>query len=223
MTITRRRFLFDTAVASAALAVPGTLLGGACAEAQPRPRRAAPGRPRGPAPAICRLTEDNIEGPYYRPGAPWRANLADARTPGTRLLVTGAVRSTDCRTALAGAVVDVWHASADGHYDNDGSGALPVDQFVFRGRLHTGADGRFALHTIIPGRYLNGPQYRPSHVHVKVRAAGHAPLTTQLYFDGDPYNAVDPWVKRSLVLRLESAADRGKAAEFDFTLARTAA
>ena len=62
-------------------------------------------------------------------------------------------------------------------------------------------------------------KYRPAHVHVKVSAPGFLPLTTQLYFPGDPYNAVDPVIVRSLSMRV---ADEGglKRASFDFVLRR---
>ena len=50
----------------------------------------------------------------------------------------------------------------------------------------TDEHGRYAYTTIVPGHYLNGVQYRPAHIHLKASAAAHAPLTTQLYFAGDP-------------------------------------
>ena len=103
-----------------------------------------------------------------------------------------------CERGLAGVELDVWHATHDGHYDNDGT--LKVPGYLLRGRLRTDAEGRYRLRTIIPGRYLNGRQYRPAHVHVKVRASGFAPLTTQLYFPGDPYNDIDPFIHRSLII-----------------------
>jgi protocatechuate 3,4-dioxygenase beta subunit len=88
-----------------------------------------------------------------------------------------------------------------------------------RGKLRADASGAFRVRTIVPGRYLNGAQYRPAHVHVKVSAPGFLPLTTQLYFPGDPYNAVDPFIVRSLIMRV---ADEGglKRASFDFVLRR---
>ena len=73
--------------------------------------------------------------------------------------------------------------TAEGAYDAQG--------YRLRGRLRTDERGFFVVHTLVPGRYLNGPTYRPRHIHVKVSAAGHAPLTTQLYFAGDPFNATD--------------------------------
>jgi catechol 1,2-dioxygenase len=157
---------------------------------------------------ICEATADNIEGPYFKAGAPHRAVLAGDQDAGERLALAGRVVSTGC-AALAGVVIDIWHADAAGGYD--------LDTYRFRGKLKTDADGRWSVETIIPGRYLNGKRYRPAHVHAMLRAAGHRPLTTQLYFDGDPYNDGDPFIVSSLIMPL--AKDGGVTrASFDFVL-----
>ncbi len=70
---------------------------------------------------------------------------------------------------------------------------------------------------IVPGRYLNGSRYRPAHVHVKLSAPGHPPLTTQLYFPEDPYNKGDPFIHRSLIMQTISKPD-GMHANFEFVL-----
>jgi protocatechuate 3,4-dioxygenase beta subunit len=128
---------------------------------------------------------------------------------GTRLALEGRVLDADC-APLAGATVDLWQADADGAYDLEG--------FALRGQVTTDAEGRYAFSTIVPGHYLNGSQYRPAHIHVKVGADGHALLTTQLYFEGDPYNDIDPFIKDSLVMTpLEE--EGGLRATFDFVLA----
>ena len=44
-----------------------------------------------------------------------------------------------------------------------------------------------------PGWYLNGENFRPSHIHVRVYVQGVKRLTTQLYFENDPFIAGDPW------------------------------
>ncbi len=179
----------------------------------------------------CVETHDNIEGPYYRAGAPERADLAPHGTPGTPLVIEGRVTGPDCSKGqgdlrepvpresrgLAAVELDVWHATHDGHYDNDGTMRLRASEFLLRGRIKTDADGRYQVKTIVPGRYLNGRQYRPAHVHVKVRAPGFAPLTTQLYFPGDPYNDVDPFIHKSLVMGMEKSG-AGMRGHFDFVL-----
>jgi len=154
-------------------------------------------------------TEPNIEGPFYTPGAP----LTDALGESPHLALSGLVRDSSCRP-LGDAVMEFWQADSEGEYDLRGN--------RFRGQLRTDAAGRYQLHTIEPGRYLNGATYRPAHIHVKVHANGHPPLTTQLYFPRDPHNESDPWFRSSLLIhRLRSGCHgRGRAsrARFDFVL-----
>jgi protocatechuate 3,4-dioxygenase beta subunit len=165
--------------------------------------------PQAARPATCTLTEENIEGPYFKPHAPRRSVLADARTEGMPLHLSGRVVGARC-APLAGALLEVWHADHHGAYDAAG--------FAFRGTVLADAEGCFAIETIVPGRYLNGRQYRPAHVHVKLAAAGHRALTTQLYFEGDPYNAVDPFIRSSLIAPVERSAN-GMRMRYDFALA----
>ncbi|HUH04894.1 MAG TPA: hypothetical protein VML75_23010 [Kofleriaceae bacterium] len=153
--------------------------------------------------AVCVRTEDNIEGPFFKPGAPDRAVLVTGAMPGARLSIEGIVRDTACRP-LAHHRLEVWQADHRGAYDNAG--------FGLRGTLRTDRDGRYRLDTIIPGRYLNGDRYRPAHIHVK--SAG---LTTQLYFPDDPYNDDDPFIRRSLIMSVREVQG-GTLARFDFTL-----
>jgi protocatechuate 3,4-dioxygenase beta subunit len=161
-----------------------------------------------PPPACGDPTAANIEGPFYKAGAPHKAVLVNARDPGERLTIAGVVRSIDCKP-IAGAEMEIWHADARGAYDNDG--------FHFRGALATDARGRWELRSIVPGRYMNGDRYRPAHVHIKLHARGHRALTTQLYFDGDPYNDGDPFIVSSLIMAHRKDGDVRRAA-FDFVL-----
>ncbi len=187
---------------------------------EPPPYGYASAQPPAPATAAarCGTTAPNIEGPYYRAGAPSRADLADAGMKGTRLVLSGRVLADDCKTPLEGAVLDLWQADAEGRYDNDGHTGRKSGPLVLRGKLASRTDGTYEVKSIIPGRYLNGAQYRPAHIHVKVSAPGFRPLTTQLYFDGDPYNDVDPFIDKSLVMKLRGTS--AKAADFDFVLQR---
>jgi catechol 1,2-dioxygenase len=184
-----------------------------------RPLVACNGTTSSAAPRVCRPTEANVEGPYYRQGAPFRSNLADPGMTGAPLMVRGQVLSIDCRTPLPDAVLDVWQADADGHYDNDGTFGPSDTPVRLRGRVRTDGKGEFGLRTIVPGRYLNGKQYRPAHVHVRVSAAGHRPLTTQLYFPDDPYNASDPFIRPSLIMVVAGPV-HAREGRFDFVLQR---
>lgn len=155
-------------------------------------------------PQRCGRTGADIEGPFYRPGAPARSDLREHRA-GVPLLLEGRVMS-GCRP-LAGAEIDLWQADHSGAYDLAG--------FGLRARLRTDADGRYRIATLMPGHYLNGARYRPAHLHVKVRVQGVVRLTTQLYFEGDPYNADDAWFHPSRALHLVRRGDEALA-RFDF-------
>ncbi len=165
----------------------------------------------------CDDTEDNILGPYWREGAPTRSDLVDPPTmKGVRFALAGMVRAEGCKVPLAGATLDFWQADDSGAYD-DGIWPPPPTVYRLRGRVIADKDGRYAIKTIIPGHYLNGSQYRPAHIHVIVQAVGYKKLTTQLYFEGDPYNDIDPYIKKSLIMKL-AAANTGKSSTFDFVL-----
>lgn len=167
----------------------------------------------GGATPSCEETEDDIEGPFYTEGAPIVDGAlpgADG-APGTHITLGGVVRSASTCEPLAGATLDIWQADRDGAYDNAG--------FTFRGRVVTDADGRYAVRTIVPGNYLNGDQFRPAHIHVKVSAPDHGLLTTQLYFPDDPYNAIDPWFDERLLVDITQPGEGETLARFDFVIA----
>ncbi len=128
------------------------------------------------------LTTNDIEGPFYLPGAPQTLQLAPDEAVGTRLFMTGTVYANDCQTPIANALVDVWHA-------NDGGGYETVN---YRGKVTTDQNGQYAYQTILPGKYLNGNQFRPRHLHYKVSSESVL-LTTQIYFEGDESIPIDPW------------------------------
>ena len=173
-----------------------------------------------PATAIaqqCLPTSADVLGPFYRTGAPARAKLTDPGESGDLLVVSGTVYGPDCRTPLPGALLDVWQADHAGLYDiKEPANLTDRTSFRLRGRLLTDAQGRYEIETIVPGRYPIPPglpgleQYagrtRPAHIHFIVMHPLYGPLTTQLYFKGDPYLSQDPWAKPSLAIDLESRA-----------------
>lgn len=138
-------------------------------------------------PLSCLPTTEDILGPFYRSNAPFRTDLTISGEPGTVFQLEGKVISTECPIPLNNAVVDIWQANDAGAYDN------VSPEFKYRGRQNTDADGKYAFTTIVPGQYLNGNQYRPSHIHFRVTAPNYVELVTQMYFQGDPYIPVDPW------------------------------
>jgi len=144
-------------------------------------------------------TPEDIEGPFYKAGAPARASLAEPVSKAEKLLLSGTVRSVDCKP-LAGVKLDFWHADASGAYDNQG--------YKYRGVLTTDAEGRYRLETNLPPPYSG----RPRHIHVKLQRPGGKVLTTQLYFPGESRGA-----DRALVVKLERR-DGAQTARFDFVL-----
>lgn len=152
-------------------------------------------------------TENNVEGPFYVPGAPLLSppHRLPMRTdePGERLIVSGEVRTGD-GGPLPGALLDVWQISADGGYSHFHPG---FPEYNLRGRLRTGDDGRYEFETVVPVPYqipthgatgrlfaaLGRDPWRPAHVHLKLSHEGHRPLTTQVYIGGDR------WLDRDVV------------------------
>ena len=115
------------------------------------------------APGGCVPTAGDVEGPFYKPGAPPRAST------GSGLSVRGKVLGApDCRP-LPGARIEWWQANSDGEYDD-----------AHRGSRTASAGGEYAFTTDFPGKY----PFRPRHIHFKASAPGFAPLTTQLYLRG---------------------------------------
>ena len=168
-------------------------------------------------------TQDNILGPYFRPGAPFRGKVTPPLEPGVVLLVRGRVWGLESREPLTSAVLDLWQADAQGRYDNDDPQNPPAaNRFKNRCRLVTDATGYYEYETIHPGAYrLGREEWRPPHVHYLVRAPGHRRLITQLYFRGDPHQAEDRFIKQSLVIGLDRRERAGQTFElgtFDIVL-----
>lgn len=231
--ISRRSFLEKAVAAGTIALVPACSSNDAAppAEAERERERQSPAQPGTPGPneneadaaapladakpptESCIESEDNPLGPYYTADAPKRTTLLEAGMAGTKLVVEGHVLGLGATcTALSGAEVDVWHADDAGGYDNVG--------FKLRGVFTTDAAGKYRVETILPGRYLDGAEYRPRHIHVRVRAPGRKELVTQLYFTGDPYNATDGMYKASLAMTTNDDGKGGLVAGFDFVLAQ---
>jgi protocatechuate 3,4-dioxygenase beta subunit len=166
------------------------------------------------------VTESTVLGPFYRPGAPWRANgesIAAAGQPGDPLAVRGQVRSA-AGHPLPGAVLDVWQAAPNGLYDVQDPRQPP---FNLRGRFRAGEQGRYAFATVRPGDYPvphDGPvgqllqatgrhPWRAAHIHLIVTAPGHAGVTTHIFDAASRYLDSDTvfGVKDSLVRQFARA------------------
>ncbi len=167
-------------------------------------------------------TEDSIEGPFYRPNAPFSDQVAPSGAIGPRVRILGQVLDIT-GAPLAGALVDVWQSDADGAYDiaDPKERNNPAIPYRFRARMRADAQGRYAFNTLLPGQYEIGEgRWRPKHIHFKASAQGNKSLTTQLYFAGDKYNAVDPWWKASTTIAIVNDPKSGLSGTFDIVLAK---
>ncbi len=110
---------------------------------------------------------------------------------GQHIYVHGKVTDTS-GNPLANATVDVWQANDSGRYRHDKDpNPAPLDHnFQGWGIVQTDSRGFYRYKTIIPGAYslewLGGKGWRARHIHYKLSHDGHAPLSTQMYFPGDP-------------------------------------
>jgi len=153
-----------------------------------------PGAPGGEA------STANLLGPFWRDGLPPTpdgGSIVRSPTPGPAIFVT--VKIVDRQGApVAGATVDVWHASPDGFYENQDPAQAEMN---LRGRFTSGADGCVRFRSVKPAGYpvpVSGPvgdllrlqgrhNLRPAHLHLLVHQPGFKTQFTQLYSDDDPH------------------------------------
>ena len=154
---------------------------------------------------FCKLTKSDMLGPFYKENAPFKQRLGEG-IEGERLIITGKVMDRRCQP-LKGAILDIWQANSTGEYDNKG--------FTLRGKVKTNNDGIYIIDTIIPKEYGQGDITRPGHIHLKVGVPNQPTLTTQLYFEGDPY--LTDREDKSLVMKTNEA-NGTKKAKFDFVI-----
>jgi protocatechuate 3,4-dioxygenase, beta subunit len=147
-------------------------------------------------------TLSELTGPVYPyPGfLPEEADLTTqhAGEPiGERIVLHGRVFDADGRP-VPQTLVEIWQANAAGRYahgvDNHDA---PLDpNFSGTGRVLTDAEGRYRFITIMPGRYPFQNHYnawRPAHIHFSLFGANFLTrFVTQMFFPGDPLQALDP-------------------------------
>jgi catechol 1,2-dioxygenase len=149
-------------------------------------------------------TSQSLLGPFWRLNSPRVANggsIVRADTPGPALFVRGRVQDKAGRP-IAGAEIDIWHASPVGLYENQDPEQAEMN---LRGKFTSDADGRFAFRTVkmvgypIPtdgavGRLLRAQDrhpYRPAHLHALIVKDGFKVLISQVYDGTDPHIASD--------------------------------
>jgi len=158
--------------------------------------------PKNPTPAKGELKQISPlpYGPFYRPGAPFRAKLSLPGEPGTTFVLSGHVWALDTKRPLPGVVLDFWHVDMQEKY-SDG-----VTDLRNRGRLVSSEAGYYELESIRPIPYRpdakGSPDFwRCAHFHLVAVCPGYKPLVTEIHFQGDahksdsmyrPENAIAP-------------------------------
>ncbi|MDJ0803487.1 MAG: hypothetical protein QNI89_17370 [Desulfobacterales bacterium] len=108
----------------------------------------------------CPPTAPDMQGPFYKPGAPLRD------TVGKGYLLTGTVKSAADCDAIAKAAIEFWMASPEGEYDD-----------AHRATVVSDDSGNYRFESHPPPAYA----FRPPHIHLRVTAAGFKTLVTQHY------------------------------------------
>lgn len=163
----------------------------------------------GVSPLVCLLnngdqgnteTDQSLLGPFWRLNSPRVENggsIVRSQTPGAPLFVNGRVVDKDGRP-VAGAEVDVWHASPVGLYENQDPDQADMN---LRGKFTTDQDGDFSFRSVmmvgypiptdgVVGRLLEAQSrhpYRPAHLHALVFKPGFKVLISQVYDPADPH------------------------------------
>jgi hydroxyquinol 1,2-dioxygenase len=177
-------------------------------------------------------TERSALGPFHSEGSPALAvggNLKQ-HNDGEPLLVHGRVLDESGKP-VAGAQLDFWQAAVNGKYWQQDPAQDPHN---LRFRMITGDDGVYAFTTVQPAPYsvpYDGPvgdllraggrhAWRPAHFHFIVGASGFRPLTTEVFFSGDPYLDSDAifGVRESLVVTVAPNTDAALAKRYGLTV-----
>jgi protocatechuate 3,4-dioxygenase beta subunit len=165
------------------------------------------------AAATCGATPRQTSGPFFpvfdqldKDVDLTRLTGHDGAADGVVIRVQGRVLDEACQP-VAGALVDLWQADANGRYSHpaDPNPAPRDPNFQGWGQAVTDAAGAYSFRTIKPAAYplafLDGQPdaskgYRTPHIHFRVSKRGFRELATQMYFEGEKLNESDLVLKR---------------------------
>ena len=122
-----------------------------------------------------------------------RTNMVSRDEPGDRLVVHGTIFEADGKTPVTNSVLRIYHTDASGVYSREASDATDERNPRLRASLRTDANGRYEVHTIMPGRYPGGKT--PAHIHLLVSAPGYAGQNATFSFSGDPALTAEDYEK----------------------------
>lgn len=180
-------------------------------------------------------TPNTLAGPFYRPGAPRRADSESICLDGkgAPLAFTARLSNSD-GDPVPSARIEVWHANGDGVYENQAPDVQP--EFNLRGTYTSGPDGTVRILTVRPRGYripddgpvgrllrqLGLPTLRPAHLQFRISASGYQTLITHVFDKSDPAISADPLfaVDPALLADFTASQGGGLACSFTFVLAR---
>jgi protocatechuate 3,4-dioxygenase beta subunit len=147
----------------------------------------------GTSSGTCTVTPSETEGPFPTK-SPSTLEMVDIRSDRTgvplSIRITVQNKNSNC-TALAGAIVDIWHCDKDGNYSEYGGTSMQSTNYTsvhfLRGRQVTDSNGLAGYTSIFPGWYSS----RAPHIHVHIYdATGKSLLVTQIAFPTDVCDTV---------------------------------
>lgn len=129
----------------------------------------------------CVLTPTVTVGPYYFDANLVRRDITEGKT-GVPMTLNITVVSAAACAVQQGALVDIWHADANGiysGYSGQPGGVSTVGQTFLRGIQMTDNTGVATFTTVFPGWYSG----RVAHIHFKIRTSSTTYVISQLFFD----------------------------------------
>ena len=208
-SINRRLMLQNSALVSAAFAIPGCFA-----------EEVAEGLVK---------TAGMVEGPFYPDKLPLDTDndlllINDSINPGVGEVtyLSGRVMGKSGKP-IRNAFVEIWQCDVGGAYLHSGSSNKTKTDSNFQGygRFLTDSKGEYSFRTIKPVPYTG----RTPHIHVKVLINNRERLTTQFYLADHPGNARD-WLYRRvpetdrerITMRFEDRTDKNPQARLDIVV-----
>ncbi|MEK9706603.1 MAG: dioxygenase [Alphaproteobacteria bacterium] len=177
-------------------------------------------------------TESSLLGPFYREGAPARdmgfdISLDDEE--GEPAFIHGSVVDANGKP-IEGVVLDLWQTAPNMFYEAQVGQPKEYDEYAYRGKFRTGADGKYWFRSRKPvdypvptdgpvGLILNGTgrhSWRPAHLHYLIYKDGYQTIQTELFNNDSQYLDSDAvfGVKETLVIPYNKVDDATRAGEF---------
>lgn len=179
-------------------------------------------------------TESSLLGPFYRQGAPAREmgfDISLGDTEGEPAVVRGTV-SDSGGNPIEGVTLDLWQVAPNAFYEAQVGQPADYEDYAYRGKFKTGADGKYLVRTRKPVDYpipVDGPvgliikacgrhNMRPAHLHYLIYKDGFQSIQTELFNEDSQYLDSDAvfGVKESLVIQYDKVDDAARAREYGF-------